>query len=611
MYQHGRLHHSGGDKRASQERLTEQARLLDLSNDAIIVRDADDRITYWSQGAEVEYGYSLDEALGRISHELLKTEFSLPLDAINQILDRTGGWGGEIIQTRKDGTRGTYLARWLVDRDPAGRRRSVLACNTNISERKETAKAMLRGEARLRAVLETAVDAIITIDERGRIQSVNPATERMFGYASPEMVGQNVNMLMPSPYKQEHDGYLMRYLHTGEERIIGIGREVQAQRKDGTVFPVDLAVSEVEPGKIFTGMIRDISERKMAEARLREADRMASIGALAAGLGHDMNNVLLPVRAHLNVLKVKSESARDHSEHVEKIQQGVVYLQQLADGLHFLAMDPDQEDESGGVTDVAGWWEQTGALLRKAVPKHVKVTTSIPKDLPEVAVAAHALTQAVLNLIVNAGEAIPAERRRRQGYVRLTAECGAGGSVKLSITDNGTGMTEEVKRRAFDMFFTTKPRGLGTGLGLAMVRKIVDRAGGSIEVVSAPGKGTTISLLLPVASAPGADGQLVGSVSLRDGRAASLIRNLLEASGVRTGDHDVAGRNIWVMEPTPQMLVEARKWKRKTPRGRIVLFGRPEVGAAEAWDELKPVTIDDPEDLEAVRVAIGSAMSGN
>jgi PAS domain S-box-containing protein len=167
--------------------------------------------------------------------------------------------------------------------------------------------ALLQSEARLRAVLETAVDAIITIDGRGTIQSVNPATVRLFGYVAAQMIGQNVKMLMPSPYQEEHDGYLERYLRTGQKRIIGIGREVQARRKDGTVFPIDLAVSEVEPGKLFTGIIRDISERRFAEARLREADRMASIGALAAGLGHDMNNVLLPVRAHLNALKATGD----------------------------------------------------------------------------------------------------------------------------------------------------------------------------------------------------------------------------------------------------------------------------------------------------------------
>ncbi len=456
------------------------------------------------------------------------------------------------------------------------------------------------------------MDAIITIDGRGHIQSVNRATERMFGYSAAEMLGRNVNMLMPSPYREEHDGYLARYARTGEKRIIGIGREVEAQRKNGTVFPVDLAVSEVEPGKLFTGMIRDISDRKLAEARLRESDRMASIGTLAAGLGHDMNNVLLPVRAHLNALKAGADGP-GRSEHLDRIQRGVAYLQQLADGLHFLAMDPDKIDDVGGATDLQAWWGQTGALLSKAVPKHVKVMTSLPDGLPEVAVAPHALTQAVLNLVVNAGEAIPAGRKRRQGSVRLWAELGRDGpSVRLGVTDNGTGMTEEVKRRAFDMFFTTKPRGLGTGLGLALVRKVVDRAGGSVQIDSAPGRGTSVVMDLPAAAhRKDGSGAPIAAVRVRDGRAASLMRGLLEAAGARTDTgHDPAVAALWVVEPSAASLADAKAWRRARPEGRLVLFGRPGRGSAAAWRGLEPVMIEDPGDLDSVRVALDLAMAG-
>ena len=465
----------------------------------------------------------------------------------------------------------------------------------------------------LRAILETAVDSIITIDERGVIRSVNPATTRMFGYSTKQMVGQNINMLMPSPYREEHDGYIARYVKTGKKRIIGIGREVQGQRQDGTTFPVDLAVSEVEPGKLFTGVIRDISDRKTSEARLREADRMASIGALAAGLGHDMNNVLLPVRAHLNALKSNQVAPPNRLKHLDQIHSGVCYLQQLADGLHFLAMDPDKEDVAGGVTNLQSWWQQTGALLRKAVPRHVKVISSFANVLPEVSIAPHALTQAVLNLIVNAGEAIPAGRKRRQGYVRLTAEQvnRAGETfVRLSIADNGTGMTDEVKRRAFDMFFTTKPRGLGTGLGLAMVRKVVDRARGSIEIDSAVGRGTTFSLFLPAVTAAQDFRKLTGAVRVRDGRAASLIRNLLEVSGVAINHgSDARNANIWVVDPLQSNFVQTSAWRKHQPSGRLVLFGRPDDGSADAWHDMKPTIIDEPTDLESVRTAIGVAMS--
>jgi PAS domain S-box-containing protein len=491
------------------------------------------------------------------------------------------------------------------------------------TEGEPSEEALRQSQARLAAVLETAVDAIITIDERGLMQSVNAATTRMFGYSAEEMLGRNVSMLMPSPYQEEHDAYIARYLQTGEKRIIGIGREVQALKRDGTVFPVDLAVSEVEAGKLFTGIIRDISERRLAEMRLRETDRMASIGALAAGLGHDMNNVLLPVRAHLNALKESADRRGGDREHLERIGKGVAYLQQLADGLHFLAMDPDRIEDVEGATDLAAWWAQTGPLLSKAVPRHVKVIVTFPPGLPLVAVAAHSLTQAVLNLIVNAGEAIPGppQRKRRQGYVRVWVKFQPGDTeLRLGVTDNGTGMTDEVRRRAFDMFFTTKARGLGTGLGLALVRKVVERAGGTVEIESEPGQGTTVLMSLPIVQAPAAS-SITAVVSIRDGRAASLVRNLLEAAGASVENGREPGRaDIWITELSQESSGALSSWRKRCPTGQLVLVGPLRNGRRQSGPFQDPmqgpgqgpvhaITIAEPDDFEAVRSAISLALS--
>lgn len=473
-------------------------------------------------------------------------------------------------------------------------------------------EALRQSEARLGAVLETAVDAIITIDQHGIVQTVNPATERIFGYSAAEIVGRNVSMLMPPPYQQEHDGYLERYLRTGERHIIGVGREVEGRKKDGTIFAVDLAVSEVERGRLFTGIVRDISDRKLVESRIRESDRLASIGTLAAGLGHDMNNVLLPVRAHLNALKADSGGVADRRDHVDKIQKGVTYLQQLADGLHFLAMDPERVENADGITDIRRWWSQTGPLLSKAAPKHAKVTTSFAKNVPPIAMAAHALTQAVLNLIVNAGEAIPDDSKRPHGIIRITAELDEDNLfVRLSVKDNGCGMTEQVKRRAFDMFFTTKPRGFGTGLGLALVRRVVDHAGGTVAIDSKLGHGTTVTLRLPVAShsACSDDAPFV-ALSIRDNRANSLARNLLDAAGAEiVSEFDDPRTIIWIAEPSQISIDDATRWSQSHPKGIIVLFGKPRREHISAWKEFKPVTIHDPDDFDAVRAGIKLALS--
>jgi len=369
--------------------------------------------------------------------------------------------------------------------------------------------------ARDHAALAAALDPIITTDALGIIQSASDSVQRVLGWTAGELLGRDVNVLMPEPHHSAHDGYLADYYRSGRTRTKNRSRRFEARRKDGSIVPIELCVSRSEsvPGgaPLVVGIIRDMSEQAAAERlseqeqdrsrqllaerttalqqatlRLRLADRMASIGTLAAGIGHDLNSMLLPVRARINALRAACDAGRipgTERRHIEAIRKSVVYLQQLADGLHFLTLDPDtQEDARGGgaTTDLHKWWSQAGALISKAVPKHARVMASIPAGLPPVAAAAHRLTQAVLNLVVNAGEAIPAqsERKRRQGLVRIWAEsCGGSGGecVRLGVSDNGSGMTDEVKRRAFEMFFTTKPHGLGTGLGLPQGQRKVDR----------------------------------------------------------------------------------------------------------------------------------------
>jgi signal transduction histidine kinase len=418
--------------------------------------------------------------------------------------------------------------------------------------------------------------------------------------------------------------------------------------------PIELCVSRAKiPGAaqpMFVGIIRDMSAYAAAERsynedrirsqqllaeqtsalqaahlRLRMADRMASIGTLAAGLGHDMNNVLLPVRARLNALKAAADTGQipgPQRKHIEGIRKSIAYLQQLADGLHFLALDPEtREDQRAGgpSTDLHRWWSQAGPLLSKAVPKHVRVIASFPPHLPLVAIPAHGLTQAVLNLVVNAGEAIPPppERKRRQGYVRLWAdapESSGPPNIRLSVADNGSGMSDEVRRRAFEMFYTTKPRGLGTGLGLALVRNVIAKAGGTIDIASEVGKGTTVTMSLPAEQPPNLSRRNPeppeAAVSIADGRAAALVRHVLAGSGARVRtDQSPAGAEIWIADPASATPNDVKTWRRKHPRGRFVLLGKPAPRSAEAWSRLSPLTIDNPQDFESVRAVLGRALT--
>ncbi len=494
-------------------------------------------------------------------------------------------------------------------------------------------------------MLAAALDPIITIDPFGTIRSASNSVERVFGWRPEELIGRNVRMLMPEPHTSQHDDYLDRYRRSGKTNILGRTREFEAVRRDGARFPIELSVSRADvPGQgqpVFIGIIHDISERialekeltrhrahleQLVEERtrelrtshnqLRQADRLASIGTLAAGLGHDMNNVLLPVRARLDAVEAMALPVETR-EHLSAIRRSIQYLQQLSDGLHLIALDPDDTQASTDATNLALWWQQMSPLLLKAVPKRVTFESSLPSDLPPVNVPPHRLTQAVLNLVVNAGEAIA-----DQGTVRVwgrVIHCGdRQWYVQLGVSDTGEGMPPEIQQRALDPFFTTKKRGLGTGLGLSLVQGVMVAAGGGVEIDSEPGRGTTVTLTLPVAHRADGDANAahLAEISLLDPRAASFVGALLEAGGyhVRYASADSvsdahASREsgaMWITEPAVTGPQTAKRWLRADRRRRMILFS-PRV---DEWAALGVLFVTEPDDFESIRRTINVALDG-
>ncbi len=488
----------------------------------------------------------------------------------------------------------------------------------------------------------------------GIIQSASDSVERVFGWTPAELFGRNVKVLVPEPRRSVLDRYLDRYRQVDQTKALHRTRRFEAVRKDGTPIQIELSMSRAdlpatEP-PFFIGIVRDVSRqidvgtnavaertrlqhlvteqtRALATANLRLhlADRLASLGTLAAGLGHDMNNVLLPVRARLNALEHAGLTPGARA-HVEAVRRSVAYLQHLSDGLHFLAQEPDGPVATlaaDGTTRLAAWWKQVGLLLRKAVPGHVQLRSSLSARLPAVKIAPHWLTQAMLNLIVNAGEAIP--RGRRRALVRIWATAADDGrTVRLGVSDNGRGMAHGIRRRAFDLFFTTKARSMGTGLGLPLARKVVVRAGGDVQITSRPGKGTTVLLVLPAVPqrADKAAGKRSATVSVQDHRAAALVSQVLVAAGVELTPETGRGpgaADLWVTEPTAQALGTAGRWRKaRRPAGgtgagaagrrAIVLLGAPPRHARPQWAALGATVIDLPGDFEAVRHGLGEAV---
>jgi two-component system sensor kinase FixL len=356
--------------------------------------------------------------------------------------------------------------------------------------------------ALLRSILETVPDAMIVIDEHGTVQFFSSAAERLFGYAADEVRGQNVKMLMPPPYREQHDGYLARYRSTGERRIIGIGRIVVGQRKDGSTFPMELSVGEAHQTArpLFTGFVRDLTERQQTERRLHElqdgllhVSRVRSMGQMAAALAHELNQPLTATanyaRAALRLLGApqpdlaRVRQAMDHA--VEQTLRSGEIIRRLRG---FVARGAVSRQP----VSVAKLIEEASALaLVGAKESGVKVLIDMDSGLPEVSVDRVQMQQVLLNLIRNAMEAMEGCATRE-----LTVAASARADhVLVSVSDTGRGVPPEIVARLFQPFVTTKPEGMG--IGLSVCRTIVEAHGGRLWLEPNPAGGSGFHFSLP------------------------------------------------------------------------------------------------------------------
>jgi PAS domain S-box-containing protein len=385
---------------------------------------------------------------------------------------------------------------------------------------RRTEDALRASEARLRAILDTAVDAFILINADGLIESFNPAAERLFGYAADEIVGQNVSRLMPPPYCDEHDDYIRRYLRTGERRIIGIGREVLGRRKDGSTFPVELAVGEAVVGgqRFFTGSLRDLTERKRAEAarhetnrRLQEAlealeargeevrtmsqqlwqaTKLATVGELAAGIAHELNNPLATVSLRVEALLAALPADSPHRRPLEVVAGEVERMAHLVANLLQFSRRARHEVST---LDVREEVERTLELIPYQFRKRgIEVRRDFAAEVPAVRGDRQQLRQVILNLLTNASDAMP-----RGGTLTLRVRPLAPARVAVEVSDTGVGIAPDQLPKVTEPFFTTKEEGKGTGLGLAICKRIVQEHQGTLAIESELGKGTTVRVALP------------------------------------------------------------------------------------------------------------------
>jgi PAS domain S-box-containing protein len=342
-------------------------------------------------------------------------------------------------------------------------------------------------DARWRAVIDAAVDGIIVIDARGRIEAFNHAAEQMFGYQEAEVIGQNVRVLMPEPDRSNHDGYLKHHLDTGEKRIIGIGRAVTGLRRDGTRFPLHLSVGafEVEGEKHFTGILHDLSRRTELEDRLREATALARLGEMAAVIAHEVKNPLAAVRGAVQVIGSRLPKETSDAAIVKEVIARIDGLNDLIQDLLVFARPPAPKMSK---LDVGNICKSVVELLKRD-PAFAQLEVLTDGTPTPVTGDATMITIAIQNLLINSAQAM-----QGTGTIRITFSGDDGWQV-IEIADTGPGIPPEIRAALFRPFKTTKAR--GTGLGMATAKRLTELQNGRIEVASPPSGGTIVTLRLP------------------------------------------------------------------------------------------------------------------
>jgi len=396
---------------------------------------------------------------------------------------------------------------------------------------------------RAAAILECAAEGIISIDECGIVTSINRAASVMFGYKRREIVGENVRMLMPAPIAEQHDAYLLRYFQEGGEKVVGGRREVEGQRRDGSVFPMSLAVREIpkSDGMIgFVGVIHDLTEQRALESQLLQAQKLESLGRLAAGVAHEINTPSQYVGDNLEFLdtsfaelgdlleKYRTLQAAAEAGHVSpKLLSEVAQAAQTAD-VEFLEEEIPRallqaREGVGRVTEIVramkefshpGSAEKQPIDLNRAIESTLTVArnewkyvadveTEFDAELPMVPCLAGEFNQVVLSIVVNAAHALAGIQSEgdgdKKGQIRIRTRQESGEWAVIEISDDGPGIPETVRSKVFDPFFTTKEVGKGTGQGLAIAHSVVvTKHGGRIEVESEIGHGATSRIWLPL-----------------------------------------------------------------------------------------------------------------
>jgi PAS domain S-box-containing protein len=361
----------------------------------------------------------------------------------------------------------------------------------DLTRRADLEGALGASEARWRAIIDSAVDGIVMIDAHGRVEAFNRAAERLFGYTLDEVLGRNVDMLMPSPYREEHDTYLSRYLATGRAKIIGVGREVQGRRKDGTTFPLHLSVGEltIDGERKFTGILHDLSSRVQLERQLREQESLAHLGEMAAVIAHEIKNPLAGIRGAMQVFGGRMAREGANTQIVNEIVARIDALDQMVKDLLLFARPPTPKPTPIDLVPLV----RTTASLLSTDPALRHVEIDVEGTAPPVIADPDMMRVVFQNLLINSAHAM-----QGKGRIRVAVEP-ADSICQIAFVDAGPGIPPDLRDKIFTPFFTTKTR--GSGLGLPTVKRLIEAHNGQIAIHCPPSGGTTVMIRLPMGAA--------------------------------------------------------------------------------------------------------------